>query len=286
MRCTQHTLAALLFIGGVVLVPVLVWMALLPATVGAADADAAVAEAEADGRAANAFDHSAWNDLLAAHVDADGWVDYAGFAKDAAKLDAYLVTLAQADDAALARDEKLAFLINAYNAFTIRLILDYRDEGGLGSIFDIPEAKRWEHSRWELAGKRVSLNELEHQIIRPVFKEPRIHFALVCAAVGCPPLRAEAYTGAGLEAQLAAQSAYVHTHATWLQLDAEAGTLKLTELYNWYAEDFVQHAGSVVDYVATQSPAVAAAHKAGKSLDVSFLDYSWKLNDVRHRPKP
>ena len=91
----------------------------------------------------------------------------------------------------LGRSEKLALLINAYNACTLRLILDHWNDGQLASIKDIPRDNRWEDQRWQIGKRRLSLNQIEHEEIRGRFAEPRIHFALVCAAKGCPPLRAE-----------------------------------------------------------------------------------------------
>lgn len=145
-----------------------------------------------------------------------------------------------ADFEALGRDEKLAFLINAYNAFTLRLILDHRP---LASIRDIPSSERWDAVRWVLAGRTVSLNQIEHELIRPNFAEPRIHFALVCAAVGCPPLRTEAYTGAELEEQLTDQSRYVHTHPRWFNYEDGAEEIGLTAQNQLVAAD-----GEVIRY--------------------------------------
>ena len=161
---------------------------------------AEVLAAEPNGRS---FDHARLDALLRAHVDSTGLVDYAGLSRESAALDAYLASLASAPFEELGRDEKLALLINAYNAFTHRLILDHRP---VSSIKDIPSGKRWDDRRWRLAGEMVSLDQIEHERIRAAFREPRIHFALVCAARSCPPLRAEAYVGDRLEAQLADQT--------------------------------------------------------------------------------
>ena len=121
----------------------------------------------------------------------------------------------------LGRDERLALLINAYNAFTLRLILDHYP---VASITDIPADQRWDAVRWRLAGETYSLNQIEHELVRPNFREPRIHFALVCAAVGCPPLRTEAYTGELLEEQLEGQTRYSHAHDRWLRYRTGADT--------------------------------------------------------------
>ncbi len=230
------------------------------------------------------FDHSDFNSLLGKHVDADGGVDYAGFAADRAILDRYLKTIAKASLADLNRDEKLAFFINAYNAYTLTLILNHDTSGKLASIMDIPKSKRWDAVRWNVAGEVLSLNQVEHQKIRPNFREPRIHFALVCAAVGCPPLRNEAYIGATLEAQLESQATYVHEHARWFGFDdvVGGGTVHLTKLYQWYGGDFEQVAGSVLAYAGRYS---AALHKAlgppngtSPKPKIQWLDYDWSLN--------
>jgi hypothetical protein len=124
----------------------------------------------------------------------------------------------------------------------------------------------------------VSLDEIEHDRIRPRFREPRIHFALVCAARSCPPLRAEAYTGARLEAQLADQARRVHRRDRWLRFDPASGTLHLTRLYDWYASDFLAAAPSIEEYVAAHEVSVRAALAAGRRPRIGWLPYDWSLN--------
>ena len=247
-----------------------------PPAVASTEAYAATQQAEPE-----PFDHSAFDALLKKHVDEHGWVDYKALADGAAELDAYIATIADAPFDALGRDEKLALLINAYNAFTLRLILDYYPTE---SIYDIPDAKRWDAKRWNLAGAVYSLNQIEHELVRPKFVEPRIHFALVCAAYSCPKLRNEAYTGDKLEAQLADQTAYTHTHDRWFRFDKKSNTVYLTALYDWYGGDFEAVSGSVLEYVASQAPAIRSAIDAGGEPKVRWLDYDWKLNDVTNRP--
>ena len=229
------------------------------------------------------FDHSAYDALLKAHVDEAGWVDYAGLAGDADRLDGYINVLAVAPFDRLGRDGKLALLINAYNAFTLRLILDHWDGGKLKSIRDIPKPKRWDHARWTIGGETWSLDQIEHEQIRPKFAEPRIHFALVCAAVACPPLRIEAYTADRLEDQLADQAAYLHDHGTWFRFDAGRAVVKLTRLYNWYGRDFEQAAGSVRAFAARYSKELRQAVDAGRDPKIEWLDYDWRLNSVGNR---
>lgn len=221
------------------------------------------------------FDHSAFDALLTRHVNDAGFVDYKGLASDAGELDRYIASLAKAPIDRMGRNQRLALLINAYNAFTLRLILDHYP---VKSIKDIPGDKRWDDRRWNIGGTVFSLNQIEHEQIRPNFKEPRIHFALVCAAIGCPPLRNEAYTADRLEDQLEAQAVYVHTHDRWFRYDAQHNKLMLTSLYNWYGGDFEQVAGSVTKYAARYSPVLQAALNAGESPKVEYLDYDWSLN--------
>ena len=232
------------------------------------------------------FDHGVFDALLTKHVDTQGWVDYAGLAADHAKLDAYIASLAEAPFDQLAKDDKLALLINAYNAFTLRLILDFRDDGKLKSIMDIPEAKRWDHKRWRIGGidGPLSLNQIEHGQIRGKFKEPRIHWALVCAAYSCPPLRHEAYVGKTLEAQLAAQEKHVHTHARWFERVNEL-TVRVTKIYDWYADDFKKAAGSVREYLGRVDPHLGRLLLRGIRFDIQWIEYDWRLNDIVNRPE-
>ena len=221
------------------------------------------------------FDHSTFDRLLRRHVDGGGWVDYAGLARDARELDSYLDQLALASCDELGRDEKLAFLINTYNAATLRLVLD---NFPLDSIRDIPAAQRWNDERWSLDGRMLSLDQIEHEEIRGHFAEPRIHFAVVCAAVGCPPLRNEAFTGPELGRQLEDQTRTFHSYGTWVDWNPENRTLGLSPLYNWYRSDFEQVSGSIEQYAM---PYVAGMESA-EGVDVEWLDYDWSLNDMAH----
>ncbi len=222
-----------------------------------------------EGKPGGAFEHAAFDALLRAHAHAGG-VDYPALAKDPSALDAYVASLEKAPFEAMGRDAKLALLINAYNALTLRLMLDHWP---LKSIKDIPKEKRWLDRRWTVAGRKVSLDDIEQAWIRKEFSEPRIHFALNCASVGCPPLRGEAYTGAKLEAQLEDATRRVHRDARWLKVEGE--TLHLTRLYLWYEGDFpggpLSFAGRYADIPKGASP--------------KWLDYDWRVNLASGSPK-
>ncbi|MCI0458159.1 MAG: VTT domain-containing protein [Gemmataceae bacterium] len=221
------------------------------------------------------FDHSAFDALLKAHVDQVGGVDYQGLKQDAAKLDSYLQALANAPFDDMGRNQKLALLLNAYNAFTLRLILDYYP---IDSIQSIPAEKRWDDVRWRIGGHTWSLNQIEHEQIRPKFKEPRVHFALVCAAVGCPNLRNEAYQADRIDEQLEDQARYVQSHSRWFQFESDKGAVRLTRLYLWYGGDFRQVAGSVLNFAARYSPGLEEALDAGRKPRIKWLPYDWSLN--------
>ncbi len=229
------------------------------------------------------FDHSPLDRLLKQHVAPGGWVDYDALATDPHDLDRYIEALSQTPFDDLGRNQKLALLINAYNAFTLRLILDHYP---VDSIKDIPAGQRWDAKRWRIGRYTWSLNQIEHEQVRPHFREPRIHFALVCAAVGCPPLRSEAYTPSRLDQQLEDQTQYIHTHNRWYRFDPQSHSLALTSLYNWYGGDFEQDAGSVIDFVTRYAPALRQAiNTHRRPPKPSWLPYDWSLNSVSNAPK-
>ena len=222
------------------------------------------APTEAPAPSSTAPDHSPWNGLLQRHVDGNGRVDYGGFAREQAALDRYLATLAERtpeDD--WTREERLAYWINAYNAYTIKLILDHQP---VQSIRDIDQP--WERKWITLGGKSYSLNNIEHDIIRQRFNEPRVHFALVCAAKSCPPLPNEAFTAQNLNTLLQ-QRTRRFINDERFNVTQEA-VVRVSPLFDWYGEDFGEVREYLNDYLATDIP-------EGK--EISFLDYDWSLNN-------
>jgi hypothetical protein len=237
-------------------------------------------EAYEDRSAGPDFDHSAFDALLARYVDVDGWVDYEALQADVAALAGYVESVGQAPLEQLGRDARLALLLNAYNAFTLKLILEHYPISG---IRDIPSAQRWDAVRWKVGGQTWSLNQIEHEQIRPKFREPRIHFVLVCAAVGCPPLRSEAFTAERLEAQLQEQAEYVHRHPTWFHFDPEANVVRLSQLYLWYEGDFEQVGGGVLKFAARFSPELEKAAASHMTPRIAWIEYDWSLNSKQNR---
>ncbi len=224
-------------------------------------------EAYAGNSGTGSFDHGALDDLLRRCVDDAGYVDYAGLVRYAGLLDGYLSRVAAVEFSALARDEKLALLINAYNAATLRLVLDHMP---LASIKDIPARDRWNARRWTVGGKTMSLADIENDELRAKFDEPRIHFAINCASIGCPKLRNAAFTGPAIDAELEAHTRDVHANARWLRVETDG--YSLTKVYRWYEGDFVQAAGGADNFAARYAPGVAGVQRRG------WLDYDWSLN--------
>jgi len=194
-------------------------------------------------------------------------------ARDITALDQYIAAVGNVDFHALSRDEKLALLINAYNAFTLRLIAEHRP---LTSIRKIPSKKRWLGRRWRIGEHVLSLHEIENDWLRTRFMEPRIHFAINCASLGCPPLRAGAYTGAAIDGELAAHTQAVHEDPRWARFDG--ATLRLTKVYLWYAGDFIQAAGGITDFASRYMPEVAARLGDGVPPRLRWLPYDWTIN--------
>ncbi|MEO1272810.1 MAG: DUF547 domain-containing protein, partial [Myxococcota bacterium] len=194
-------------------------------------------------------------------------------------LDGYIEALGKVKLNTLPRDEQLALLINAYNAFTLKLIIDNLD--GLRSIRDIPSP--WDTRDYKLGGTTVSLNDIEHGLIRPIYKDPRIHFAVNCASIGCPPLAATAYTGPQLDAQLKAATERFATDPNTVQLSGN--TLRVSKLLKWYGSDFTDasfkgHASSVAVYLKpyTTDEVRSFIAQQGDNVSVAFMDYNWNLN--------
>ena len=224
-------------------------------------------EAYANDMGTGQFDHTALDDLLRRCVDGEGYVDYAGLARYAGLLDGYLSRVAVVDFAGLARDDKLALLINAYNAATLRLVLDHMP---VTSIRDIPAKARWAARRWTVGGRTMSLANIENAELRAKFNDPRIHFAINCASIGCPKLRNGAFTGGAINAELTAHTNDVHAGARWLHTTADG--FLLTKIYRWYEGDFIQSAGTAKKFAARFAPGIAKTPRRG------WLPYDWSLN--------
>jgi Protein of unknown function, DUF547 len=245
---------------------------------------------------AQGFDHSyaAWDSLVKKHVkwlpdNKQSRVDYAGFSKDRAELKKVLDALSavpKADFDGWPKEQRMAFLINAYNAFTVEVILtkypDIKSIKELGSFNRGP----WKNEFFTLLGEKHHLDWIEHDQLRPKYADPRVHAAVNCASIGCPALRNEAFTAPKLDAQL--EDGMMRFLGDRTRNRVADGKLQVNSIFKWFKEDFekgLKGFSAVEDVFAkyatqlSDKPDEQAAIKA-KSLPVSHLDYDWSLNVV------
>ncbi|WP_218141627.1 DUF547 domain-containing protein [Nitrosomonas sp. Nm51] len=248
---------------------------------------------------AEQFDHSAWDRLLRDHVvminqGRASQVDYDGFLREQKVLHDYLRQLSAVDRHAFSswsKPAQLAFLINAYNAFTVELILTRYPK--LDSIKDLGSFLRspWKKAFVPLLGQMRSLDDIEHGMIRKpgVYNEPRIHFAVNCASIGCPALLNQAFAGEKLEQQFEIVTKAFLGDRTRNRYNSSTGRLEISKIFDWYAEDFesgwggwhslnqflARYADSLTDNEQDRQAAAAGGFR------IRYLDYDWKLNDTR-----
>jgi hypothetical protein len=214
-------------------------------------------------------------------------VDYRGLIAMRADLDAVAAGFDAAGTRTVAqwsRAEQMAFWINAYNVFTLRAIVDHYPIRGhwfttspRNSIRQIDGV--WTRLTWRAAGRALTLDQIEHEILRPVFKDPRVHAAINCASVGCPPLSREPYVPARLDAQLDDAARRYLASPQGLQLAGDR--IRVSSIFKWYGADFgVPETDAVLAFVARFGPPGAAAVAAGGRTRLEFLDYDWSLNDT------
>ncbi len=233
-------------------------------------------------------DHTAWNVFLQRRarrrVDGVMGVEYqAVTAEERVALRDYLDRLAAVPVSALARAEQYAFWVNLYNALTVRIVLDHpgkasiRDIALSGGLFD---SGPWSARVITVEAEGLTLNDIEHRILRPIWRDPRTHYALNCASVGCPDLRGNAYTAAGLDGALdAAARAYVN-HPRGVEAGPDG--LTLSSIYNWFANDFGGEAGVLGHIRRYAAPALLAA--IDRAPNVLGYRYDWTLNSVASAP--
>jgi hypothetical protein len=233
--------------------------------------------------AATAFDqsHAAFSHLLGQRVR-DGLVDYATLKSEPGPLAVYLDRLAQIAESefdAWPEKERLAYLINLYNAATLKLIVDHYPVKSIRSIGWLP-GSAWKQDVVKVFGRTLSLDEVEHGIIRRDYQDPRVHFALVCAARGCPPLRAEAFVASRLDEQLDEQGRVFLRQANKNRVDVAGHVVHLSPIFKWFAEDFLGRSGSVLKFVAPFFHEDAQRALAGDvEFEIRYTDYDWSLND-------
>ncbi len=230
------------------------------------------------------IDHSVWSGLLAKHVDSDGMVDYRTWkatAADVRALDQYLRHLSTASPKVVAaRNAKLAFWINAYNAVTIRGILrEYPTTSIRNHAAKFFGYNIWKDLKLHVGGTPYSLEDIEHETLRKM-SEPRIHFAIVCASIGCPRLLNEAYVADRIEDQLTMNAKDFFSRTQNFRYSAGSKRFQLSSILSWFDEDFGSSNKQMLETIAPWLPTTKAqaVAKSG-SVSVSYLTYDWKLNN-------
>lgn len=249
--------------------------------------------------------HSSYDSLLKRYVE-NGRVDYSGFIASKEEFESYLDMLGSVKKSeydSWTKAEKLAFWINAYNAFTIKAIINHypitRSFSIVGlfvpsnSILQIKGV--WDKLKFKAVGKEVTLEEIEHEILRKEFNEPRIHMAINCASVSCPDLRNEAYVPVKLDEQLTqASAAFMNNPEKGLYINKGDGVVKFSKIFNWFGEDFIAAYGDDNSFQGRSEKETAALNFALVYADsdskreylqrnnfrIGYLNYDWHLNEL------
>lgn len=210
--------------------------------------------------------HQNWDQLVRKYISSTGKVNYKGFKADKAKLDAYLQELANnSPQSGWKRNEAMAYWINAYNANTIKLIVDNYP---VKSIMDLYGGKAFDRKWIKIGDKTYSLNNIENDILRPRYKDARIHFAVNCAAMSCPPIHNRAWTASNLNSTLQAKAKAFINNAQYNEISK--GSVAISKIFEWYAGDF----GNIVTYLNK-----FAATEIKDNATVSYKEYNWALNE-------
>ena len=221
--------------------------------------------------------HEFWNQVLGKYVNVSGLVNYQGLKEDPEILLNYLALLRsnRPNEVRWNRKERLAYWINLYNAFTLKLIIDHyplESIKDIGSMIQIPFINSpWDIETIDFGNEKISLNYVEHQILRKFFEEPRIHFAINCASISCPNLRNEAYVAANIDAQLADQAQRFLKDSTKNIITSES--LYLSRIFQWFSRDFDVH------QTLYENLSIWSGVSINNSATKQFMDYDWSLNE-------
>jgi hypothetical protein len=239
-----------------------------------------------DRQSKRTVDHAAWDAMLKQHVTPDDKglhrVDYAAWKRDSRDaLLAYIERMEGAEVAKLSRPEQYAYWVNLYNAVTVALILKHYPVDSIRDIDISPgffSDGPWGAKLVEVGGVKLSLDNIEHDILREIWADPRVHYAVNCASVGCPNLARDAYTGDRLDDQLdAAARAYI---ASPRGIRFDGGRVTASKIYSWYDEDFGNSESGIIAHISDHAEGETAERLAGLS-SIDDYEYDWSLNDVR-----
>jgi len=223
--------------------------------------------------------HKVFDEVLRTYVSDDGYVNYSALKANRGKLDQYTTTISNTKvNPNWSKNEKLAFWINAYNAFTLQIVIDNYPTNGIMAIKrGVPGVNSvWDKKFIPIGDNLISLGQIEHKIIRKELNEPKIHFAVNCASISCPSLYNRAFSADKLNSQLIARAKVFFYDQTKNKI--ENNTLYLSKLFKWYKEDFGDNEQGVVVYLNQYLD-----EKIPTGIDIKLMSYNWKLNDVLNR---
>jgi hypothetical protein len=237
------------------------------------------------------FDHSQFDQVLKAYVDDQGLVDYKGIAKDKRFQD-YMQQLKAAGTGEMSTDGRLAFWINAYNAVTIDKVIKWKPKKSVRetAIRGLWTSTKFFTSREHMvAGMQMSQDDIEHEILRKQLKDPRIHFAIVCASFSCPKLARFAFSAEQIQQQLEDETHKYIDSDRGTRIDYAENTLYLSKIFDWFAGDFENKSGSVLAFIKPYLEPDALAFLERKP-KVEYLRYNWALNAqkplIYRKPEP
>jgi hypothetical protein len=231
------------------------------------------------GVSASTFDHSKFDQILKEYVDNNGLVDYNSIGQDK-RFTEYIQALQRARVGEFSRDGQLAFWINAYNAITIDKVIKKKPKKSVRETFfpGVWTSTKFFTSREHIvAGKRLSQDDIEHEILRKQFKDPRIHFAIICASMGCPPLPRIAYTEENVQDRLEEETRKYLNSSRGTRIDRAENTLHVSKLFDWFATDFIQKSGSTLAFMRPYLNEGTLSYLE-RDPKISYLDYNWALN--------
>lgn len=231
--------------------------------------------------------HAQWTTVLKNFVINKGaftQVNYKALKENPQTLNTYLETLSQVEKPTFdkwSEKQRMSFWINAYNAFTVKLIVDHyplKSIKDIGGFFSSP----WKKDFFKLFGQKFYLDKIEHEILRKKFTEPRIHFAVNCASIGCPALRDEAFTADQLDTQLAEQAKLFLNDSTRNRVEREKKKIVVSKIFKWFKEDFGTKDEKVITFVFPYMKNEGDSLDTWKKFSLDYSDYDWKLNEVKN----
>ena len=234
-----------------------------------------------DSREISPFSHELFNQVLQEHVNKKGQVNYTKLKANPEKLERYLDLLAVANPTELSYNAQLAFWVNAYNALVIKGVIDHYPTTSVRKV-------KWfggffYRLKFQVAGKTYTLNQIEHDIIRTEFVDPRIHFVLVCASTSCPPLENTVFSAETIEERLEIATFNFVENPNQVKIDRAKRSVHLSKIFKWYEDDFREGYDGVADFLADYLPLEDADFVSADDIKFHYLDYDWTLNDHRQK---